>query len=370
MKKIISGIARSLFPELYTNIRDARIKKFRQENRKSEYEQSSAQLRACHFHELFINHEGYVFPCCLVWGKDHMRIGHIDDIDLMDKIKKFKEYCFCEKYKLVHGKAEEVIDYELLNIELSLACNGKCALCCVCAPDWHGTYDYYDSLTELIGRCKPKIVRVQGGEVLVQQRSMEWMSSLRKKFSDIRYSIITNGNAGADTVKRIESLFDEAIISMMGFQPETYRKIMGLDVEVVKNTIAELVRHGKVDVMPKYLITPLNLHEVSLYIAWCLSAGVRRIEIYDSGTRNYVNWNTEDQFWQKVAQRSLVDIKKILVEKRQEFCSKRIVVIFGTEALHLFGLDKEFVITNNLQDVFAWGILSGGVGDYVLMETC
>ena len=58
MNKFMKNIARLLAPQLYMDIKEARIRKFKLEGMKSKYDKSKAQPRACHFHELFVNHEG------------------------------------------------------------------------------------------------------------------------------------------------------------------------------------------------------------------------------------------------------------------------------------------------------------------------
>jgi len=85
-----------------------------------------------------------------------MKIGHIDDPGILEKIRRFNAACCCERYELEPAAPGEAPAYDFLNIELSLVCQGTCAMCCVGAPDWQGRYDYYDSLTRMVEQLRPR----------------------------------------------------------------------------------------------------------------------------------------------------------------------------------------------------------------------
>ena len=70
----------------------------------------------------------------------------------------------------------------------------RCVMCCVNAPDWRGQYDYYSQLEELIKQTQPEEILVQGGEVLIQKQSIEWLTQVKQDFPDIKISLVTNGN--------------------------------------------------------------------------------------------------------------------------------------------------------------------------------
>lgn len=96
------------------------------------------ETKACHFNQLYITHNGEVFPCCVVWMKPEMKIGHICDSNLFDSVRNFFSPCSCWEFKLRKGLADEKIDIDFLYIEVSLGCQGKCAMCGVNAPPMAG----------------------------------------------------------------------------------------------------------------------------------------------------------------------------------------------------------------------------------------
>jgi radical SAM protein with 4Fe4S-binding SPASM domain len=55
--------------------------------------------RVCHFNELFINHNGDVFPCCSTWERQKMKIGNLKELDLLNRINEFNARCHCERYE-------------------------------------------------------------------------------------------------------------------------------------------------------------------------------------------------------------------------------------------------------------------------------
>ena len=98
------------------------------------------------------------------------------------------------------------------------------------SPEYRGTYNYYDSLTKLINKCNPKSINVQGGEVLIQKKSMGWISDIKKNNPNLRISLVTNGNVNLNVTDWIKDTFYKVIISFYGFNPETYNIITGMDV--------------------------------------------------------------------------------------------------------------------------------------------
>ncbi len=105
--------------------------------------------RPCHYRELFVASNGDVYPCCLTWNNPSLRIGHIGDTDLEDRILSFDGTCHCSSFILRKGGPSDTREYKL-NVETGLACNGRCAMCCVDAPSSHGPYLYYGELDRLI----------------------------------------------------------------------------------------------------------------------------------------------------------------------------------------------------------------------------
>jgi len=215
--------------------------------------------RPCHFEELYVRHNGDVYPCCRVWDQKRMKIGHIEDPDLWQKIATFNSACECGEYRLRKCSSGDKHNYQFLNIELSLVCQGSCAMCCVNAPGWKGSYHYFDSLNQLLDYCHPRELLLQGGEILVQKQSLEWVRSVRKQFgSDLHISLVSNGNVNQDMIEIVEFLFNRVTLSIVGFQPQTYETIMGMDIDKVKSFAEQLSRNQKVILYLKSLLSGIS----------------------------------------------------------------------------------------------------------------
>jgi MoaA/NifB/PqqE/SkfB family radical SAM enzyme len=308
--------------------------------------------RPCHYKELFVQSTGDVYPCCRVWNRKDLRIGHITDVDIVNKIKAFNpRTCFCNKYSIRRAKASDIQKYEYLNLELSLACQAKCAQCSVGAPDWHGNYNYYDNIENLILNLGAiEKVGFQGGEILIQKKSIQFVENLRKKhLKNTRFHLITNGNTDAVSVERIERLFNSVTISIVGFQKETYRKIMGLDIDKTISLAETLIKRDVVEVSLKYLITPSNIHETNLFLNWALrQAPSTSIQIVEMGLYdNYINTKTSDEYWKKILERTTKDMHFELanadISKLRKNGTKIIVANMGK-----YQITGEFIKDNGL----------------------
>ena len=116
----------------------------------------SPEPRVCHYEQLFVSHRGDLFPCCDTWNRSALRIGHLDEPDLIEKIRRFRVPCtLCGAYTLRAAKQDEPARVTGINIETSLACQAQCVMCCVEAPAWRGHYEYYDTIVRLVGQLRP-----------------------------------------------------------------------------------------------------------------------------------------------------------------------------------------------------------------------
>lgn len=309
--------------------------------------------RVCHYDELFISHKGEVFPCCQVWMCPGAKIGHIDDHDICERIKNFYYDCSCQRFRLIKASPEDRIKISSINIEFSLRCQGKCTLCSVNAPEWEGEYDYYDSLTKIMKLFNPDKLWVQGGEVLIQRKSLEWLESQKKLKPGIIIGIVTNGNVSTDMVNRIEGLFSTVYVSILGFQKETYERTMGMDFKKMTDLVEELARRKKVSLILKYLITPINIHEANVFLDWAINLCPSTVLFIDAKTSSYINSNTNDKFWMKICDRTGQKIKKTLIERKNRLLENEVVVRFSVDSTKILGIEsdwEEFRVENGLQD--------------------
>ncbi len=304
--------------------------------------------KACHFEQLFISHKGDVFPCCQTFLRPEMKIGHINDANLLESIDKFYQNCSCEAFHLIQSKPGDKKDYSNINIELSLACQGKCAMCCVDAPSWKGKYDYYESLSKVIGVLKPKKILLQGGEVLVQKDSLNWVAEIKRKHSDIKIFLVTNGNVDLDMVEQVEALFDRITVSVVGFQPETYKRIMGMNLDKMIKFVELLLKQKKIQVNLKYLITPINLHEANLFLQWAIELAPSLIFFEEADIINHIKYNAPYNFWDKIFERTGQEIRSLLISNKDKIFENNTSIKFSTMCLSFLDLNDAFFTQNNL----------------------
>jgi hypothetical protein len=337
----LAGVARVLLQKL------AEPPNARGGNSKSAQPKAIKQLRACHLHELFPNHDGNVFPCCLTWGRPEMNIGNLKDPNLSNKILCFRGTCSCERYELRAALPSDTPDYAVINIEFPLTCQGKCAMCAVRAPDWKGSYEYYDSLAQLVMKYLPKRLSVQGGEVLIQKKTIAWLYDIKERLPHLEIGLITNGNVPLDSIFTVEDLFNDVWISFVGFQPETYARIMGMDVTKAILFSEELVRRNKVQVTLKYLTTPLNVHETSVFLKWGIGVLPKQCAVQDASLLAYINRNTSDNFWDKLFDRTGIEIKRVIDSNRERLRSAHMKIIFENRCLQIYGIDDHYLEKNS-----------------------
>jgi Radical SAM superfamily./C-methyltransferase. len=307
--------------------------------------------RICHYNELFINHKGDIYPCCRTCNNENMKMGNIKDFDIDNKIQNYYGNCSCGNYKLMKSSSEDVINIAFLNIELSLFCQAKCSMCCVNAPLWNNEYDLYEDLTSFIKKINPSTILVQGGEVLVQKKSIEWLKIIKEKNSEIKLAIVTNGNLPISMINTVESLFSGVTISINGFQEETYKRIMGLELSNMIRFAEGLIDNKKVNLNLKYLISPINIHEVNLFLDWAINRKAGAIEIADANTDIYIKFNTFDDYWRKIIDRTAIEIRKTIIKNIENLENNNQRILITSSVKEMFGLDEEFVSSNRLDKV-------------------
>ena len=136
----------------------------------------------------------------------------------------------------------------------------------------------------------------------------------------------------------------------MGFQPETYKKIMGMDIERMKD-FARAVIGGKVPLTMKFLCTPINIHETALFLEWAVAIKPARILISDASVVKYVNMETPDSYWAKIFQRTAKDVKLMLKKYKQHLRRNSLTISFEPSIKILFSLTPEYLEENDLSDV-------------------
>ena len=300
--------------------------------------------RPCHFWQPFVKSDGYMYPCCKIWGNESLRMCHINDSDFIERIIQYDQTCKCEFYRLRKANTNETQQIDLLNIEFSLACNGQCAMCAVGAPEWTGKYNGYDKLAELIDEFKPKELFVQGGEVLIQKKTLNWLQGVKEKYPNIKIDIVSNGCVGLGRIETFEKLFDFSIFSFVGFQPLTYTRIMGLNLSKTIRFVEELIKRNKVKVETKFLCTPNNIHEVPLFLEWAFGKLPSSILLMEMGEFDcYINRHTRDNYWDKIFKRTGDEIRELLVRSKNLLEEKQLSIKITSFLRNEFSIDDDFV---------------------------
>jgi len=308
------------------------------------------EVRPCHCDGMFIREDGFLFPCCRLRGNEKLRIGHLSDADLYEKIKDYDSICSRLKFKLRKIGADEKLCINYVNIEFSLLCQAQCAMCCVEAPGKGDPYLYYDELAKLIRNLNPMGLTVQGGEVMIQEDTMSFLKSIKSTNPNIKISLISNACYDLSKIDMIEEVFDFMYVSMVGFQSETYKRIMGLDINKTKRFIDALIDRGKVGIGLKYLVTPLNVHEAGLFLDWAIQRKPTEISIADSNIDQYINYKSWDNFWNKIIKRTSFEVKKELMQKKEFMLQNNIKVGFDFNCKRIYDISDSFIKDNDLDN--------------------
>lgn len=298
--------------------------------------------KPCHKEGLFVRENGEVYPCCSVWGFEKYKIGHLNDENLFEKIDLFNEKCTCANFELIKGDFKSLDKrYKILNIELSYKCQAKCAMCCTKSPDIKDEYSFnnYEKLEKLIAKTNPELIAVQGGEILIQPKSLEFIREIKEKYGNI-FHLITNGN-NVSKLDCTKALFNSVSVSFVGFSPQTYKTLMGLEIEKTKEFCEEIIKSKDLKVCLKYLLSPINIHELPIFMEWALGFGnLDNIAIHNSNCHQYINFNTEDNYWNKIIQRTRNDIVNVIKTAKKNGIKLPLFEIDDTSST-LFGLLEE-----------------------------
>lgn len=150
-------------------------------------------------------------------------------------------------------------------------------------------------------------------------------------------------------IEAVEKRFSKVGIStIVGFQSETYKTITGLDLKRTIRFAEELVKRKRLVVTLAYLITPLNVHEVTLFIKWAVKTAPDIIHVYDSEIHQYINSNTFDSFWEKIFERTAETFKTELLALKPEILAKGTVIWISRRSMELLKIDAVFLKNNHL----------------------
>lgn len=321
---------------------------------KSNFSTQAKETAPCQLRQLFVSHNGDLFPCCRKWGDKKFKIANLNDNDICEKVLSYDVKCECEGFAFKKIEDTKNFTFTGINIEFSLDCNAVCAMCCVKAPGWSGKYDYYQNLKKFIQWAKPNALSVQGGEVLFQPKAMAWLREIKEEYPDIKLHIVSNGSFSTKIIPEVEYLFDSMTLSVVGFEKHTYKTIMGLDLDTTKRFAEELIKGQKLKLSLKYLCTPINIHQMGLFFDWALEAGPDSIQIVDADVKSYMVFDTFDSYWMKIFARTGKDLKNRLTKQKEKFEKSGIKLSISLSIKRLIGLDDKFLSDPAYKNIIKW----------------
>jgi wyosine [tRNA(Phe)-imidazoG37] synthetase (radical SAM superfamily) len=208
-------------------------------------------------------------------------------------------------------------------------------MCAVYAPFWKGTYNLYDRLSEFIGETTPDIITVQGGEVLIQKKTMNFLLDQKNKNTTMRFNLITNGNVKGKIIEKAKKLFTAMTISIVGFQEQTYKTIMSLDIDTVKHFAEEIIKNSNIEINLKFLVTPLNIHEMCLFLDWALPLRPKSVQLVNADIAGYINVSTPISYWNVVFSHTGKELMSYLRNNQQQFSAHTIRLYYSRSLFRL-----------------------------------
>jgi len=252
-------------------------------------------VEPCFQDHVLIRFNGEVFPCCQVYADQGKAVCNIRDTDVVEALRRFDMDCSCAGKGFRPLLESEPLAINTVICELSLGCNARCAMCCTHSPEYTEEYGRslayvldYEAIERALQALRPRYVNLQGGEVLIDPVSMEWIRGLRQRQPSLHLTLVTNGNAERSLADAAFQLFDYFIVDFYGFQPFTYQTITGLPLERTRAFAERLLELDRKRVTLKYLSTPINFHESPLFLEWALTQRPDEIAVIDADSDWYI----------------------------------------------------------------------------------
>lgn len=337
-KKTAAELA-SIFPD-----RDFLVITLFDDDPETRYDSKGRRLpvEPCHLDKVLIRFNGEVFPCCQVFMDRDKAIGNIRDMDVAEQIRGFDMDCSCAGKGFRPLRETESLDIDSVICELSMVCNGKCAMCCAHSPEYTKEFGsarapvvQYEAIERALEALRPRTAFFQGGEVLIDPASLAWLEGLRDRLPSLHMTLVTNGNVPGNLADRVFDVFDYCIVDFYGFQPFTYQTITGLPMERTLAFAERLLEMDRKRVTLKYLSTPINFHESVLFLEWALERRPDEIAVIDADSDWYIRHDPlvkvpkfdpyagtdllPDIYWSRLISRTTDRLRRLL-RKHEAYC--------------------------------------------------
>jgi hypothetical protein len=110
-------------------------------------------------------------------------------------------------------------------------------------------------------------------------------------------------------------------VSILGFNPFTYNKIMGLNYETTMGNIDYILKNTNIKLSPKFLLMPSNMYESAEFLKWALSINSEKIYLHN--IREFKKCcNLEEDFWIRTFAQVEKEIKAVLENNKDYIISK------------------------------------------------
>lgn len=317
--------------------------------REKDYDNENATL-FCPRYFLYINSFGDVYPCCHQILS--MRIGNVCDYDIYEKIINYKPNFRCKcSYIEFDNNEDHNLSFLNINLELAGECNGSCVYCFQKnLPTFKKSISIYKNLEKLLHRLKPQNMMVFGGEIGVQKKTIELLQRIKSDYNTT-LNVATNGNINNSLREAFNNMFESIQVTFNGFCANTVKMLSGLDFHEQTKFCEQAINSHPVSV--KFIITPLSLLELPLFLQWALDKPFQHV-IIDAAFEPSKNYSVDNDwgvsmlstmvgfYWDDIFVKMSKEVKSILMEKAESIVQNNIVIMFSNEVEKRLEIDMTF----------------------------
>lgn len=301
-------------------------------------------VRICHYKKLKIKMNGNIYPCCVAPG--YTFIGNVFDENIIEKIENANVICECQMYKSIEKTSNDKIDLDYIHYETSNVCQADCVCCPQTKEKLDNEKELLDRINMLIEHYRPKNITAIGGEILVQNYAFKMLFDLHKKYPDIKIHTISNLSVNEKRLKEAEEIFDEITVSILGFNPTTYKNEMGLDFDIVMRNFEYLYKNKKVKLRPKFLAMPTNLFDLIDFFDWAIKLDIDKIYLHNIHEFEKVA-NLDNKYWLRTFKKLEKQMKKIFDNNKELLQSKnRHFISIHPILANMIHIDSDYIKQN------------------------
>lgn len=307
----------------------------------------------CHMYMLCVNSFGDVFACCR--QLKNLVIGNLQLTNIAKRVLGYipEATCTCDKASLrTANAAERFRGPQSLTVELAGECNGNCSYCFQRPlSTYKRPFGYYAELESFIHDLHIRNVTFLGGEVSVQQKTIELMERLSN--DGVKISIITNGAVPQAVERRLLAVSDDFLVTLNGFTQETVSLLSDLPFHRQLEFCLRAEALGK-RLSVRFLVTPMTLHEIPAFLAWAsqmrlehlmLDVAVNTPEDYQAtgvwGDSTLAG--LDRKFWAPLLERVGEQSKAVLRCNAALMSEHGLSLLVCEEIVNLLGLGQDFM---------------------------